>query len=201
MPGQGRHRDGEAGSRRYPARVALWVSLLRGVNLGARNKVNMPQLREALAAAGFGEVRTYLQSGNVIGRSAHAGPEQVAQDVNAVVLERFGLDVPVLVRSPRQLRAVLGWCPFPQDAAARPTAVHVIHLALPPDRDRVAALLAQDWFPDRLAQRDGEVVVRYAATMHASRLQHASVLKRLGVDGTARNWRTLQALVELTADA
>ena len=180
--------------------MALWVSLLRGVNLGARNKVNMPQLLEALAAAGFDEVRTYLQSGNVIARSAHLSPEQVGQDVHAVVRERFGLDVPVVVRSPGQLRDVLYWRPFPEDAAARPTAVHVIHLALEPDRDRVAALLAQDWSPDGLAQRASEVAVRYAATMHASRLQHRTILKRLGVDGTARNWRTVEALVGLTAD-
>lgn len=62
-------------------------------------------------------------------------------------------------------------------------------------------MLAADWTPDGLAVRRKEVVVRYADTMHASRRQPAGALKQLGVDGTARNWRTLQALVKLTADA
>jgi len=179
--------------------VPVWVSLLRGINLGARNKVNMPQLRTALADAGFEDVRTYVQSGNVVTSSGHRSPDRVAAAVRAVVREGFGLDVPVVVRSPRELRDLLDWCPFPDDAAARPTAVHVLHLTAEPDPARVAALLDEDWSPDGLAARGRELVVCYADAMHTSRLQHASALKRAGVDGTARNWRTLQALVDLVS--
>ncbi len=181
--------------------MPIWVSLLRGINLGARNKVNMPRLREALADAGFDDVRTYVQSGNVVTRSAHRSPDRVADAVSTVVREHFDIDVPVVVRSPAQLRDLVAWCPFPDDAAARPTAVHVVHLSGEPDPDRVAALIAADWSPDGLAVRGREIVICYAELMHTSRLQYATALKKLGVDGTARNWRTLQALVELTADA
>lgn len=177
------------------------MSLLRGINLGARNKVNMPQLRAALVDAGFEDVRTYVQSGNVVTRSRHRNPERVADDVRAVLHEHFDLDVPVVVRSPQQLHDVLAWCPFPDDAAARPTAVHVLHLADEPAPERVAALLDEDWAPDELAVRGREVVTRYAETMRASRLQHATVLERLGVDGTARNWRTLQAVADLATSS
>ena len=177
--------------------MPTWVSLLRGINLGARNQVNMPQLRKALDARGFENVRTYVQSGNVVARSRHRSAAAVGAAVAGVVREEFGLGVPVVVRTPAQLRAVLDWCPFPDDAAARPTAVQVLHLAGEPDADRVAAVLAEDWSPDGIAARGCEVVVRYDEAMHRSRLQHALLLKRLAVDGTARNWRTLQALVEL----
>lgn len=179
--------------------MVTWVSLLRGINLGARNKVGMTKLREELARAGFEDVRTYVQSGNVITSSAHRNPRTVAEAVREVVREHFGLDVPVIVRSPQELRDVLAWCPFPEDATARPTAVHVVYLAGIPDPERVARLLAEDWAPDGLAVREQEVCVRYAATMRAGRVQHATVLSRLGVEGTARNWRTLQAVVDLTA--
>lgn len=180
--------------------MATWVSLLRGINLGARNRVSMPALRTALATVEFHDVRTYLQSGNVITQSDHASEESVAAAVREVVRATCGIDVPVMVRSPLELQDVLAWCPFPE-ANARPTATHVIHLADAPDPERAAALAAQDWAPDGLAVRGREVVVQYAEAMHASRLQHATVLRRLGVDGTARNWRTLQALVELTAES
>jgi len=181
--------------------MPVWVSLLRGVNLGRHNQVNMPRLREALSAAGFQDVRTYVQSGNVVARSGHRTPDRVAETVRSVVRERLDVDVPVVVRSPRQLRALLSWSPFAEDAAARPTSVHVLHLTDDPDPARVAALLGEDWSPDNLAVRHREVVVRYADAMSASRLQHAGLLRRLGVDGTARNWRTLLALVDLTADS
>lgn len=180
--------------------MPTWVSLLRGVNLGARNKVNMPALRKALEADGFEDVRTYVQSGNVVARSAHRSPAAVGDAVAAVVREEFGLNVPVVVRSPAELRAVLDWNPFPEDAAARPTGVQVVHLSAVPAAERVDAVVTEDWSPDGIAARGREVVVRYDETMHRSRLQHAAILKRLGVDGTARNWRTLQALVEMSEE-
>lgn len=180
--------------------MPVWVALPRGINLGARNKVNMPRLRAALAAGGFAGVRTYLQSGNVVAESGHTEPAAVSDAVRAVLAEEFDVDVPVVVRTPEQLRAVLTWCPFPADAARRPTFVHVLHLAAEPDADRVAALRAEDWGPDELAVRGPEVVLRYDETMRTSRMQYPKVLKRLGVDGTGRNWRTLTALVDLASD-
>lgn len=82
---------------------------------------------------------------------------------------------------------MLAWCPFPDDARTRPTAVHVVHLAAAPDPDRVAGVVTQDWAPDGLAVRGPELVVSYAETMRASRLQHAALLRRLAVDGTGRD--------------
>jgi uncharacterized protein (DUF1697 family) len=180
--------------------MAEWACLLRAINLGARNKVAMPQLRKALVADGFENVRTYVQSGNIVLRSGHRSPDRVASAVRSLVKAEFGVDTPTLVRTPRQIRDIIAWCPFPDDAAARPTAVQVIHLDCAPEPARVAAVLAEDWSPDGLDIRGTEVCARYAETTHRSRLQHAALLKRLGVDGTARNWRTLLAIGDLLSD-
>jgi uncharacterized protein (DUF1697 family) len=178
-----------------------WVVLLRAVNLGARNKVNMPHLRKALTAAGFDQVRTYLQSGNVLLHSTRPDPAAVATAVRDVVRTEFDLDTPVLVRTPEQLRSILSWCPFPEPATTRPTTVQVVHLDAEPHPTRLAATLAEDWHPDQLAIRGPEACICYASSMHASRLQHRTLLNRLGVTGTARNWRTLTAIAGLlTAD-
>ena len=111
--------------------------------------------------------------------------------------ETFSIDTPVLVRTPAQLRAVAEWDPFADQSAERPTSVHVLHLDAEPDPEALAALLGTDWGADRVAARGLEVVIAYGETMHDSRLQHAALLKRLAVTGTARNWRTLLALVDL----
>ncbi|UWP87103.1 DUF1697 domain-containing protein [Dactylosporangium fulvum] len=158
----------------------------------------MPQLRVALGEAGFADVRTHLQSGNVVVESGDAAADEVAKRVADVVREGFGLDVPVVMRSPDELRAVLDWCPFPEAAEQDPSAVHVLHLTDKPARARAAAFVADDWSPDEVAWRGRELVMRYGNGMRNSRLQYAPALKRLGVDGTARNWRTLKALVDLT---
>lgn len=179
--------------------MPVWVSLLRAVNLGARNQVSMRRLREVLPEAGFAEVRTHLQSGNVITRSRHRGPEAVAQAVRGCVREHFGVDVPVLVRSPAQLAAVLAWCPFPDEAEDRPAAVQVLHLVGEPEPQRVAALVADGSTAEVVAVQGAEAVVCYGNPAAAGGLSNDRVLARLGVDGTARNWRTLGALVRLTS--
>lgn len=179
--------------------MAVWVSLLRGINLGSHNKVPMPALREALVEAGFRDVRTHLQSGNVVTTSRHRTPDRVAALVRGVVESRFGIDVPVVVRSPEQLRAVLEWNPFPEAAAERPKLVQVMHLFATPAADDLEALLAAPVSPERIAVRDAEVVVDYVDNIHASKVTGPWLTKRLGgVDATARNWRTLTALCELT---
>jgi uncharacterized protein (DUF1697 family) len=180
--------------------MPTWICLLRGVNLGARNQLNMAELRAALTQAGLAEVRTYLQSGNVIACSEVSQAQQIGNVVAKVLDDRFDLRVPVVVRTPGELLELLNWDPFEKDALERPAAVHLLHLAARPSPDRVAELTQQSWSPDEIAVREMDVVIRYATSMHRSRLQHSTVLRRLGVDGTARNWRTLRALVDLTAN-
>jgi uncharacterized protein (DUF1697 family) len=177
--------------------MAEWVCFLRAVNLGARNRVSMPQLRKALLAAGFEDVRTYLQSGNVVLKSRRRAEADVASAVRSVVGVEFGIDTPVLIRTPQQVRDILAWCPFPAEAVSTPATVQVVHLDAEPEPVRVASTLAQDWRPDALEIRGREACIRYATTMHASRLQSAALLNRLGVGGTVRNWRTLAAIADL----
>jgi uncharacterized protein (DUF1697 family) len=177
--------------------VATWVSLLRAVNLGARNKVPMPALRAALAAAGFEDVRTYLASGNVVTRSRHRSPDRVAADVRRVVAELTDLDVPVMVRSPSDLEAVLAANPWPEAAKERPKLVSVFFLSGRPDAERVAALHDQDFADEACRVIGRELYVDYVTSVHASRLTPAFFARRLGVDGTARNWRTVEALAQM----
>ncbi len=82
------------------------VVLLRGINIGPRNRIAMPALREALEEAGFTDVQTYLQSGNVVLES-RAKPETVQRKVEKLIEERFGLEIAVVVRTRAQLAAVV----------------------------------------------------------------------------------------------
>ncbi len=177
--------------------MPTWVSLLRAVNLGARNKVNMPALRDSLGAAGFDDVRTYVQSGNIVARSSHRSPAKVAAAVHQVIADDFGMDVPVVVRSGRDLADVVAANPF-GDAAARPVHVHVIFLAARPAAAAVAAFEQADLGPDRARVAGSDVYAWYADASKASRV--GAALRRLGVEGTARNWRTVTTLAQLAAE-
>jgi uncharacterized protein (DUF1697 family) len=176
--------------------MPTWVALLRAVNLGARNKVSMPPLRAALTGAGFTDVRTYVNSGNVVLDSPLRSPAEVGTAVHDVVLEHFGVDTPVMVRTGPQLAAVLDWNPFPEAAAERPNLVSVLHLAAEPDPAAVETLLAGDHAPVRVAHRGQELVVDWFDRTGRPVVDRA--LAKVGVPATARNWRTLTALVGLT---
>src|SRR5205807_5661272 len=86
--------------------MARHVVLLRGINLVRHNRIAMPELRAALGADGFRDVMTYVQSGNVV-LSSRASPERLAKRVNAVIKQRLGLDIVVLVRSDDELAEVV----------------------------------------------------------------------------------------------
>jgi uncharacterized protein (DUF1697 family) len=177
--------------------VPTWVSLLRAVNLGARNKVPMAALREALGKAGFERVQTYVASGNVITTSRHRTPERVAAQVHRVVAELTGLDVPVMVRSPADIDAVLAANPWQEATRERPKLVSVFFLAAEPSPDRIEALHAEDFSPEACRVIGRELYVDHVANVHGSRLTPGFLARRLGVEGTARNWRTVQAIADL----
>src|SRR5437660_12801692 len=83
---------------RKPSAGSRHIVLLRGINLVKRNRISMAELRTALEAAEYGDVRTYVQSGNVV-LSSRASRERGAKDVNALITKRFGSDIAVLGRS------------------------------------------------------------------------------------------------------
>jgi uncharacterized protein (DUF1697 family) len=178
--------------------VPTWVALLRAVNLGARNKVSMPRLREVLTGAGFTAVRTYVNSGNVVLDSPLRSAAAVGQQVHDAIIEHFGVDTPVMMRTGPQLAAVLDWNPFPDAAADHPNLVAVLHLSGKPDAAAVEVLLAGDYAPVRVAHRGEEVVIDWHDRTGRPTVDRA--LRKLGVDATARNWRTLTALVEMTRE-
>jgi uncharacterized protein (DUF1697 family) len=101
-----------------------WVALLRAVNLGTRNKVPMPKLRSLLAEAGYGHVRTYIASGNVLLDGPRSGTT-VARELERIVADEFGVDTTVIVRKPAELAALVGEHPFGRDTSRS----HVVFLA------------------------------------------------------------------------
>src|SRR5205085_11115847 len=103
------HEAGAPQARRAPARPASamrWVALLRAVNLGARNKVPMAELRTLLADAGYGEARTYVASGNVLLDSPRSGTALSAA-LEDLIAGAFGVTTTVILRKPRELAAVV----------------------------------------------------------------------------------------------
>ena len=166
--------------------------LLRGVNVGRANRIAMPDFRSALEGLGATDVRTYVQSGNAV--VDHDGTTAELERVVAAALADRGLAVPVMVRTGGELARVVEQSPWHD---LDPKLFHVAFLSGDPDPAKVAAIDHEALLPERVAVGDRVLYLDYA--LGAGRSKGLDRL-RLGVDATARNWRTVQALRDLAAE-
>lgn len=183
-----------------PADATAYAILLRGVNVGGHARVAMPTLRAALEQAGYGDVRTYLNSGNVVLTAAGTGEDALGAAVRGLIQEHFGLSVACLARSGAYLREVADANPFAERAAADGKSVHATFLSAAPEPDRLAAVP-----PERFAPEDygvGDRVLYLSLPQGIGRSKLAEALARPAVVGgltaTTRNWNTVVKLAELT---
>jgi uncharacterized protein (DUF1697 family) len=183
----GAYRPGIPGTRQ--------IVLLRGVNLGPRNRVAMPALRDLLAGAGFEDVRTYVQSGNVV-LSSDAPPGRLAGQVRRLIAEGFGLELDVVVRTRDELAEVVRRDPL-SDVATDPRRYQVSFLSgeLAPEAMRELEKLAAE--SERLVAIGRELYAWHPEGIGRSRLWARLAGRELGVPATARNWTTVQKLLAM----
>jgi len=155
----------------------------------------MPQLRELLEAVDFADVRTYLQSGNVVLKSGKA-PEHVARECERLLASELGLELAVIVRTRTQLAAVVRRNPLGA-VADDPKRYQVTFLAGPLPAATVRKLEAAVTPPEQLVVAGREVYAWHPNGVGRSRLATLLGGKSLGVAATARNWTTVEALLEL----
>ena len=186
---------GEAtgGGRRLPG--VLHVAMLRGINLGSRRRVPMAELRALLSDAGYEEVRTYVQSGNIVLRSPHK-PAEVERELQTLISDRFGFEVPVIVRSRAELAAVVKANPL-GDVADNPKRYQVSFFAEMPPADLLRRMEELADESERVTARGREIYAWHPEGVARSKLWNALAGKGLGVTATARNWTTVTTLLEM----
>ena len=178
--------------------MARHILLLRGINLAARNRIAMADLRGVLEDANFDDVRTYLQSGNVVVASK-AKSDDVARKTERLIAKHFGLDIAVVARSRAQLARIVERNPL-QKVAKNPKRYQVSFLASKPGRDVIERVEAAAEPPEQVVAIGREIYAWHPETIARSRLWTLLAGQKLGVIATARNWTTVTSLLELADD-
>ena len=158
----------------------------------------MAELRRALSDAGFQGVETYLQSGNVVLDSA-APPAELEAALESLIAERFSMDVPVIVRTEKELRAVVEHNPLAA-AAEDPKRYQVTFLKRELDTERLRQLKTLAIPSEQLVARGREIYAWHPAGVARSRLWAGLAADNLGVKATARNWTTVTRLDAMAQD-
>jgi uncharacterized protein (DUF1697 family) len=178
--------------------MARLIVLLRGINLGARNRISMPELRKALADAGYDDVRTYLQSGNVVLTSTDSA-KKVARECERLIADRFGLEIDVVVRTRNELAKVVERNPLGR-VATDPKRYQVSFLEAKPTAKTVRELEDVATAKEKVVSIGRELYAWHPEGVARSKLWARLAGKSLGTTATARNWTTVTKLLEL-ADA
>lgn len=176
-------------------RATAHVALLRGINLGKR-RLPMKDLAAMLEEAGCTDVRTYIQSGNVVYRAAPALARRVPGVLEEEIAERYGFECPVVTRTRAEIDEIVVGNPFPE-AAAEPKTLHVGFLRDRPGKAQVAALDPDRSPPDAFVVKGREIYVHYPKGSARSKLTPQYFDPRLETTSTFRNWRTLLTLQEM----
>ncbi len=167
----------------------------RGINVGARNRVPMAELRSALEDAGFTDVATVLQSGNlIVTLPGVEDPEMVGQSVASVISTSFNVDVPCVVRSAQELTAIERLDPL-SNVATDDSKYLVTFLSQRPAAAAVKELERTDFAPEVVRVTGREVYVWAPDGVKGLTCSYSALEKRFGCHATARNWNTVKKII------
>ena len=174
------------------------IALLRGINVGGKNKLPMKDLAAMFSDAGCDDVRTYIQSGNVLFRAEPTLQEEIPSLVSASILSRFGYRIPVVTRTARELQAIVQASPF-IGHTTEPDKLHVAFLSETPDPAKVEALDANRSAPDEFAVLGREIYLYCPNGLARTRLTNSYFDSTLSTTSTMRNWKTTLKLLDMVS--
>ena len=175
--------------------MTTFIALLRGINIGGNNKLPMKDLSALLTGMGLREVQTYIQSGNVVFRSAAKDRMALAAKISAAIKTQHGFAPRVWLLTVEELREAMANNPYPE-AEAVPTSLHLLFLAEVPPQPKLKEMDALKTSSERYTLTDKMFYLHAPDGVGRSKLA-ASAEKLLGVAATGRNWNTVCKLAEM----
>jgi uncharacterized protein (DUF1697 family) len=175
--------------------MAVYIALLRGINVTGHKIIRMEKLRGSFEALGFRQVKTYLQSGNVI---FEAGKDaKPAGNIEKKILTDFGFDVSVLVKTPKEVGQVIRNNPFPGSKGINDSRLYVTFLSTPAPPAADGALKGLAMGLERFHIGHREIYLCCPNGYGKTKLSNTAIEKKLGVVATTRNWKSVNALLAL----
>ncbi len=174
-----------------------YVALLRGINVGGNRKLPMAELVKLFVGAGCSDVKTYIQSGNVVFESTPTAAIKIPKAVGQGIQKKYGFDVEIVIRSAAELSAVVKMNPLLK-AGVDPKTLHVSFLSGKPSAAQVASLDPDRSPGDSFKLLGSEIYLLLPHGVARTKLTNQYFDSKLGVTSTLRNWNTVLALLEMT---
>lgn len=177
--------------------MTTYISILRGINVGGHRKILMAELRKMYEQLGFSQVKSYIQSGNMVFKSDKKTSSQELEIlIEKSIKETFGHEVPVLIRTSEEWEIAIETNPFLNEES-NTNKLFITFLSESPSSELKDELSNMDFSPDKLETIDKCVYLYCERKYHETKMTHSLIERKLKVKATARNWKTIMKLKEL----
>jgi uncharacterized protein (DUF1697 family) len=176
--------------------MPLYISILRGINVSGQKMIKMEELRKSYEKLGFKNVRSYIQSGNVLFESAKASLSSLEKKISAAIMKDFGFDVPVIVLEKTELLSILKNNPFKKEDVAH---LYVTILSEAPDKSDIEKISGLVSGKDEFKVKDRHIYLYVPGGYGNTKLSNTFFEKKLQRSATTRNWKTLNELIALAS--
>jgi len=175
------------------------IAILRGINVGGKRKILMADLKLLFEELGFNNIVTYIQSGNVIFDDEVTLPDlEIADKIKQSISNKFQFEVPVIVRSSKDLTKSVKNNPFYKKDSTDIKQLHLTFLKEKPTKEHLTKIENQNFEPDKFVIKGKDAFIFCEGKYHQSKLTNNFFEKKLKVNATTRNWKTVLKLVELS---
>lgn len=172
-----------------------YIAFLRGINVGGKNKIKMETLREACTTVGFESVKTYINSGNIIFETKKTEDRKLAEKISAAIEKEFGLSIKVIVRTADEIKEIVENNPF-AGQFENDKDLHVFFLDEEMPSEKAELLLSNNNENEQYFVRGREIYCLLKIGVSDSLMGKDYIAKKLKVSSTARNWRTVNKVLE-----
>jgi len=180
--------------------MPIYISMLRGINVGGHKRIKMDDLRKSFESLGFEQVKTYIQSGNIVFKAGKASSVALGKKIQARIVSDFGFSASVIVRTGTELGETIAANPFLTQRGIDHEKLHVTFLSDTPATPALKKLAEFTVAPDQSQCVGKEIFLYLPNGFSASSLWKVPWERALAVVTTTRNWKTVNALHQMCRD-
>jgi uncharacterized protein (DUF1697 family) len=180
--------------------MPTYIALLRGINVGPHKRMKMEKLRTACEGLGFEDVKTYIQSGNIVFRAAKLSDVALSQKLGDCIMRGFGFSADVITRTKEEMEAIIKNNPLLKKKEVDESKLHVVFLSEKPTAASLKKLQELTLPPDRLRNLNREIYFYFPNGVSGSSLWKHPLDRILTITSTMRNWNTVNKLYEMARE-
>ena len=180
--------------------MPVYIALLRGINVGPHKRMKMEKLRASCEALGCQQVKTYIQSGNVVLQAAKLSASSLAKRIQERIVADFGFSSDVILRTREEMQKIVNRNPLLKEPGIDSSKLNIVFLSEAPAPSAVKRLEALTLAPDRVRVSGKEIYFYFPNGVSGSSLWKHNLDRMLSVASTMRNWNTVNKLNEMASE-